>query len=846
MRFHTCAILFVLFAVGALAQQPNVLINELLFLPDPANSDPNRTYDWVELYNAGTAGVDLTGWKIAAHHGSSGTSARTLPSVTLPAGKYLVVRFTSGTTSLDFSSGSANYYTGDNPVTPYWNSGSDEAALYSTTGIVDFISWSRSDLVYKPGTAHNDAVKAGIWTSGLALVSDLIGQAPELQREVSPGVSIGRDEFSTDYDVPEDFDAHGGRDADDISIGRQNLDLHTIVNQADLPTGQAAEARPAASQPATTTPKAWTVMLYVNGANNLAWVFWKALLTIQRAGASNANVNFVVMLAGTRVQLGILDSKGNPVGATNKGGNFRGLIQSSTVSYSNLVLQAPSGNLNSCPAGGSPGHVDLPALDMGDPFTLFCFIQWAAGNYPANHYALFLESHGDGWKGLGPDERFQSPGIPLGPFIYNPDFLYMGELSSGLATGIHLDLVAFLSCLMGNLEAAYQVAPYADWLVASEQIMKTPGYDFASLAAGLQAHPEWNGQQLGTRLVTDYQAFWSGRSENFWTLSLVNENQLAQLVGDVYTFGKALRTGVGLIQSRDDPMDNVQILISNDAGAQSTPGAFRFYDPNFMDLYDFASHIRNDPMIPDCVKTPAIQVMADFEAGTIVAAEVHSPSMPNFLKGTVGPANIKGLSIYMPIFRSGGPHHIETPSGKAIESQGYDYEPFSRISDGTSPLAVYAANHDLLPLEARDMETGVPLNRAQWPAPQTPNLRFSFDTGWSGFLERYYHPVADNHIQGAVAPNGDHINAVSIGGGACQNATDYISVPLNSTVTLSGAGSSDADMPPATTPFQLHLQAAIVHRPQSQGARPGLQHRGPGKPVRYARRHHASLLHLGP
>jgi len=59
MRFLGLALLRLPLAVEALAQTPQVVINEVLYLTDPANSDPDRTYDWVELYNAGMAGVDV-------------------------------------------------------------------------------------------------------------------------------------------------------------------------------------------------------------------------------------------------------------------------------------------------------------------------------------------------------------------------------------------------------------------------------------------------------------------------------------------------------------------------------------------------------------------------------------------------------------------------------------------------------------------------------------------------------------------------------------------------------------------------------------------------------------------
>jgi len=794
MKTSTLTFFLICFALQAAAQQPPVLINELLLLPDPTNSDPNRTYDWVELYNAGQAGVNLAGWKITAHDGASGGSARQLPSVTLPAGKYLVVRFTSGTSSLDFSSGAANYYTGDNPAAPYWNSGSDESALYSPTGIVDFIAWSRSDLTYTPGTAHNDAVNAGIWTSGRALVSDRIGQNGELLRTVTPGTSVGRDAHSTDTNSPFDFDALGGRDADDITIGRQNLDMHTFVNAAATPAAQGKNPLVAPeAQPAAAAPRTWTVMLYMNGANNLGKYWVQNIQEIMRAGGSTPAVNFVVMFAGI-----------NYLSSDNKPANLVGLIPNDpNPAPGNLILASAA---------------TLPALDMGDPATLSGFVGWAEQTYPAVHYALILAAHGDSWKYFGPDERFIGDRVAgKDPTTGNPgktvnsdyDYLYMGEFDTALS-GFHFDLVAFNSCMMSSIEVAYQFQRFTDWFVASEQTMwAEPGLDFPLLwFAFINANLNGNSNpgfdksltvpaQVGSYIVKNYNADSPSGRPNFrpnrgrYSLALIKEQNLPKLVDSVDTFAKALQTGSGLTQKRDDPTDNPQILISNHAQA-----AFRFNDENLMDLYDFANRVSNDPLLPACVKTPASQVKAVFDSGTVVAAETHSMDMDT----------IRGLNIYMPIFRSGGDHLLATLAGGYDLSQTYDF-PGSRVTNGSSPIAVYAPNHDLLPLLARDMETGEALipfaaiPRPDWPSLPTPKFRFVSDTSWSRFLERYYHPVADNHILNGIAPNGDPIAPVSYPGGQCSNTEDYIGVPVGSVVHLSGAGSSDADMPPLALYF---------------------------------------------
>src|SRR5262249_14777304 len=135
------------------------------------------------------------------------------------------------------------------------------------------------------------------------------------------------------------------------------------------------------------------------------------------------------------------------------------------------------------------------------------------------------------------------------------------------------------------------------------------------------------------------------------------------------------------------------------------------------------------------------------------------------------------------------------------ESMGdYDF-PDSREADGDSRYVVYAKNNDSLPLAARDREDGTPLNpRTEWPQPPSPDLLFVQHTKWSTFLERYYHPVADNRILYAITPDGAAVLPTEVGGGACLNPTDTITVPVGSTIFFSGAGSSDADQPAGILP----------------------------------------------
>src|SRR5260370_39268646 len=92
------AVIFLSIALPfASAQNPGaVVINEILFQPDPASGDVLRTHPWLELFNKGTDPVDLSGWMVTARDRPASASARSLAGGVLPGGAYLLVYFASG------------------------------------------------------------------------------------------------------------------------------------------------------------------------------------------------------------------------------------------------------------------------------------------------------------------------------------------------------------------------------------------------------------------------------------------------------------------------------------------------------------------------------------------------------------------------------------------------------------------------------------------------------------------------------------------------------------------------------------------------------------------------------
>ncbi len=143
----------------------DVRINEVLFNPGILGSGHEGfDHEWVELYNAGPADVNLAGTTITA---GDGVVAATLPAWNMPADTWLTVHFDVGTDDSDFDDRRGDYYVG--AAIDVFDTDEDECAIYSGAPgagtITDFVSWSGLG-AYVPDVAHGFATGAGIWAPG--------------------------------------------------------------------------------------------------------------------------------------------------------------------------------------------------------------------------------------------------------------------------------------------------------------------------------------------------------------------------------------------------------------------------------------------------------------------------------------------------------------------------------------------------------------------------------------------------------------------------------------------------------------------------------------------------------
>lgn len=132
---------------------------------------------------------------------------------------------------------------------------------------------------------------------------------------------------------------------------------------------------------------------------------------------------------------------------------------------------------------------------MTDPNTLDSFIQFCGEHFPANRNMLILWDHGGGSiSGYGYDEKDRRAGS-----------MTLNGLDQALKSSrTSFDFIGFDACLMGTLENALTMAPYADYLIASEETEPGLGWYYTNWLTQLSRNPGISTLELGKMIADDF------------------------------------------------------------------------------------------------------------------------------------------------------------------------------------------------------------------------------------------------------------------------------------------------------------------------------------------------------
>ncbi len=268
---------------------------------------------------------------------------------------------------------------------------------------------------------------------------------------------------------------------------------------------------------------------------------------------------------------------------------------------------------------------ELGEVDMGEPQSLADFIVWGAQNYPADHYMVIIGSHGGGWRGIGPDDGGGAQSMLDLPEIDQA----LGEARTQLGIS-KFDIVGFDACLMAVTDVAVMLEPHADYVLFSQEVIPSNGWEYAKSIASMQANPDWDAFQVGSSFIDNYMAYYAGQGARTKVdLGMVQTSGLPNLLASLDNFAKVVKSEtVELLSALGTARNNSQIF-----GASLGDRADTY---SYVDLKDFMTWFSLQTTITADAYSAAQEVIAAYDG-----AVVYSLADSKLPRAT-------GLAVYLP------------------------------------------------------------------------------------------------------------------------------------------------------------------------------------------------------
>ncbi len=238
--------------------------------------------------------------------------------------------------------------------------------------------------------------------------------------------------------------------------------------------------------------KAWTVLVYQAGDNDLEEALIKDLNEMERIG-SGATINIVVQL--------------------DRSPRYDTSNDNWTTTRRYYVTRDPE---ESFPPDFStrPNHTirsyliaDLGKKNMGDPNVLKDFLIWGIQNFPADRYFVILSDHGAGVRPFR--------GLALLPFrgmMFTDtlnDYLSEDETKQAFAAAVQVlgrpfDIVGLDASEMSIIDIAYQLRGACRYLIASQLSEPNDGYPYDRILWELYSNPSIGTEEFLRRFVQHY------------------------------------------------------------------------------------------------------------------------------------------------------------------------------------------------------------------------------------------------------------------------------------------------------------------------------------------------------
>lgn len=238
--------------------------------------------------------------------------------------------------------------------------------------------------------------------------------------------------------------------------------------------------------------KAWTVLVYQAGDNDLEEALIKDLNEMERIG-SGATLNIVVQLDRSPRY----GTSNNNWTTTRRYYVTRDPEETFPPDFSTRPNQTIRSQL----------IADLGKKNMGDPNVLKDFLIWGITNFPADRYFVILSDHGAGVRPFRGLVLLPSRGMMFAD-TFN-DYLSENETKQAFSEAIQVlgrpfDIVGLDASEMSEIEIAYQLRNACRYLIASQLSEPNDGYPYDRFLWELNQNPSISTEEFLKRFVQHY------------------------------------------------------------------------------------------------------------------------------------------------------------------------------------------------------------------------------------------------------------------------------------------------------------------------------------------------------
>lgn len=334
----------------------------------------------------------------------------------------------------------------------------------------------------------------------------------------------------------------------------------------------------------------WTVLMYMNGKNNLELYALMDFNSIEKVGSTD-KVAFVAEL-------------GRSQWYESADGDWYG-------SRRYLIQKDDDERIIN-----SPVLYDNPNSDMGSSAQLVDFVKWGKKNYPAKRYLLIIWNHGSGWK-----SKLRKTTLPAGLSIDEDtgNHIAIPELGKAFSQFGPVDVYGVDACLMQMLSVNYEIKDYAKYIVASEDLEPAGGFNYEDFCGFLVNNPNAYPKRVAEQIVDTYINYYALPNKPV-TMSAIETAGLTGLLKRTDALAQALM--------ENGRQKDIRMIVRK---------TITFFETDYRDLYVFAQGVMalNDPK----VSAAAQEVINHLQNKVVIR------------NGYVGSKykNIGGLSVYLSV-----------------------------------------------------------------------------------------------------------------------------------------------------------------------------------------------------